>query len=200
MKTSLALLVLATLAVAGPPAVCWTVEIGGAATLPGKSADVVEDALHLLDGKMPVLVRMETLRRAALQLEESRGGRDALLRRLMVRVLDAEAAGKPSALAWFDAGYAAGCFNQLRNDWEADGYPWVQRAIALSGDGQMEYAGCLLTLMGTERQKQFHAHLERMKEAAAKDPLLAKNLATFQERYPPVLRYFEERAKRKTGE
>jgi hypothetical protein len=104
---------LAASAPAGPPAICWPVEIGDAKSLPwGKDAfatderydeaKTVDDTLALLDGAMPVLVRMETLRRATIYLDDSRSERAELLRRLMIRVLDAEAAGKPSALAWFE--------------------------------------------------------------------------------------------------
>ena len=94
---------------AGPPAICWQIEIGDAKSLPWAGKDAfakdqaydsrraVEDTLALLDPAMPVVVRMETLRRATLYLEDSAPGRDALLRALMARVLDAEAAGKPSA-------------------------------------------------------------------------------------------------------
>jgi hypothetical protein len=193
---------------AGPPAICWPIDIGDAKSLAwgegAKQRDerydpdrAVADTLALLDASMPVLVRMETLRRATLYLDESRAGREALLRKLMVRILDAEAAGKPSPLAWFDAGYAVECVNQLRGEGGANGYPWVLRAIALAGGNpQMEYAGCLMTLMGTENRERFHAHLERAEAGAAKDPLLARNMESLKKQYPPVLRYFEQKEKK----
>lgn len=195
-------------AVAGPPAICWPVGIGDAKSLPwGKDAfakdgaydarRVVEDTLALLDGTTPVLVRMETLRRATIYLEDSQPGRDALLGALMARVLDAEAAGKPSALAWFDAGYAQGCFSQFRDRGRGpDGYAWVRRAAEIAGgNAEMEYASCLLSLMG--HRDDFKGHLEKVQAGAMKNPLLAKNLENLKELYPPVLKYFEEKEKAK---
>lgn len=189
---------------AGPPAICWPVEIGDAKSLPwGEDAfekdgayearRVVKDTLALLDDKAPVLVRMETLRRATIYLDDTQAGRDALLRALMARVLDAEAAGKPSALAWFDAGYARECYGQLREH-GVDGYAWVRRAVGIAGgNAQMEYACCLATLMGA--RAEFTGHLAKVEEGAQKDPLLAKNLENLKELYPPVLKYFEEKEK-----
>lgn len=187
---------------AGPPAICWPVEIGDAKSLPwGKEAferdkaydarRVVEDTLALLDGTMPVLVRMETLRRATIYLEDSQPGRDALLRALTARVLDAEAARKPSALAWFDAGYAQGCFSQMRER-GADGCAWVRRAAEIAGgSAEMEYASCLLSLMG--RRQDFMGHFEKAHAGASTNPLLARNIDSLKERYPPVLKYLEEK-------
>jgi hypothetical protein len=193
-------------AVAGPPAICWPVEIGDAKSLPwGKDAfakdgrydarRVVEDTLALLDDAMPPLVRMETLRRATIYLEEWQAGRDALLRALMTRVLDAEVAKKPSALAWFDVGYAQGCFSQFRDRGPGpNGYAWVCRAAEISGgNAEMEYGCCTLSLMG--QRDDFRVHLDKVEAGAAKDPLLAKNLEGLKELYPPVLKYFEEREK-----
>lgn len=187
---------------AGPPAICWQIEIGDAKSLPwgGKDAfekeksydsrRVVDDTLALLDPTMPVIVRMETLRRATVYLEDSQAGRDALLRALQARVLDAELT-KPSALAWFDAGYAQGCASQLRER-GADGYAWVRRAAELAGGSpEMEYASCLLSLMS--RRENFMGHLEKVVAGAKGNPLLAKNLENLKELYPPVLKYFEEK-------
>jgi hypothetical protein len=189
---------------AGPPAICWPVEIGEAKSLPwGKEAfarddrydtrRTVEDTLALLDGSMPVLVRMETLRRATIYLEETEAGRDALLRALATRVLDAEAAKKPSALAWFDAGYAQGCFSQLREQGPG-GYAWVCRAVEIAGKSpEMEYGCAILSLMGA--RGDFKRHLDRALAGADGGPLLARNLENLKELYPPVLKYFEEKEK-----
>ena len=187
---------------AGPPAVCWPVEVGDAKVLPegdralaGDPDRVVEETLKLLDGSSPVLARMETLRRAALYLSDSGAGRNALSRALALRVLDAEADGKPAALAWFDAGYATGCFEQLRGDRSPRGYRWVRHANELAkGDARMEYACCLLTLM--DGPKLFAAHLAKAEAGAAADPLLAANLAELAKLAPAVLRYFEEQARK----
>jgi hypothetical protein len=74
-----AILCLATAAQAGPPLICHTIEIGEAKSLPwgghnwnlsgGETYDtknLVGDTLEILAPGTPVLVRMETLRRATL--------------------------------------------------------------------------------------------------------------------------------------
>ena len=210
MKRMLAaLLLLAAPSLAGPPAICWPVEIGEAKSLPwGDSgfepdasydrARVVKDTLALLGSDTPVLVRMETLRRAALYVAEDRARRDALLTALMKRVLEAEAIDQPDALAWFDAGYAAGCFAQLGEGHDLDGYLWVKKAIELRADPAMELAGAVLTLMGDHpHHGNWKGHVERAHAGAG--TLLQTNLKLFAERAAPLVKYFEERAKRQEG-
>jgi len=195
----IAILGLAGAVRAGPPAICWPIEIGDAKTLPEEDATlakdpdrVVEATLRLLDGSLPVLARMETLRRASLYLADSRAGRNALSRALANRVLDAEADGRNAALAWFDAGYAAGCFEQLHAEASPRGYRWVRHANELAGgDARMEYALCLLTLM--DEPQHFRAHLAKVDTGARGDPLLARNLEELKKLAPAVLRYFEDR-------
>src|SRR5215467_11140075 len=68
-----------TLALAGPPLICHPFDIGNAKSLPFNGAhwnlsgnenydtrNLVRDTLAILDSGAPVLVRMETLRRATL--------------------------------------------------------------------------------------------------------------------------------------
>ena len=187
-RSSILLLVLLALpAMAGPPAVCWQVEIGKAKSLPWGGGEfekkrekdydtrcVVEDALKLLAPEMPVLVRMETIRRAALYMERGAASRDALLKALMLRVLDAEALGKPSALAWFDAGYAMGLFRHFQQ-FGREGYPWVRKALKIRRtDAEMEYACAILTVTG--KKETFLHHLGKAAEGAKQNPLLERNL------------------------
>jgi len=206
MRRHILLLLLAVPALAGPPSVCWPVEIGPAKSLPWgdnafQGADaydtsrVVEDTLRLLTPETPVLVRMETLRRAVLYIDRQRAARDALLKALTSRVLDAEAADQPAARAWFDAGYAHCCFQQNGGMSDRDGYLWVKKALRLSeGDPQIEYACALMTLMGSSTgHENFFRHLERAGAGEKADPLLHENLVSLRKLYPPVLRYFEER-------
>src|SRR5262245_29104280 len=105
---------------AGTPLICMANDIGDAPSLPWGTgmkdprldypADrLVPDTLALLTPTTPVIVRMETMRRATLyaqlHAEKGRPGLGAeLLSRLEARALDAEASGKSDALAWFDAG------------------------------------------------------------------------------------------------
>src|SRR5438105_8557825 len=111
-------------AYAGPPLVCREIEIGDAKSLPfngknprdpGKGYDVkhlISDTLELLSPGTPVIVRMETLRRASVYAAEHPELRSDLLLGVTARVLDAESQDKPDALAWFDAGYLAQCYDQ----------------------------------------------------------------------------------------
>jgi hypothetical protein len=140
---------LAPPAQAGTPLMCHANDIGGAASLPwGDSAQafapvadypsdrLVKDTLDLLTARTPVLVRLETLRRAAVyarRFEENGQPRlgEQLLSRLQGRALDAEAASKPDALAWFDAGLLAASLAEWspRHKGENHGLAWVTRAL-----------------------------------------------------------------------
>ncbi len=203
------ILLLALPAMAGPPAVCWQVEIGKAKSLPWGCGEwkpekdydtrrVVKDSLELLAPGMPVLVRMETIRRAAIYLdrdtmERSAASRDALLKALMLRVLDAEALGKPSALAWFDAGYSMGLFRHFQQFVGRDGYLWVRKALKIRRtDAEMEYACAILTVMGRWKKETFLHHLGKAAEGAKQNALLERNLDLLRKRYPPVFRDFEK--------
>ena len=59
----------------------------------------------MLGANTPVIVRMETLRRATIYGAKDQKIAYELLARLMARALNAESDGKTSAAAWFDAGY-----------------------------------------------------------------------------------------------
>jgi hypothetical protein len=173
---------------AGPPLICHRFEIGAAKSLPwaGTAWDLsgnenydtrnlVRDTLAILDPKAPVLVRMETLRRATLYARNDPQAAKELLTRLHARTAD-----KPSdALAWFDVGYLAASYSQwLKQNPAAgvDAYPLVQKAISLRGnDPEMEFAAALITLRGPEKDHQEHA--QKAIAGAKADPLLAQNLS-----------------------
>src|SRR5437667_11540374 len=106
-----ALFTLASSAEAGPPLICHAFEIGNAKSLPwGNSqnwnspklgydiAKLSEDTIALLSPDVPVVVRMETLRRAAIYGEKDERIAYGLLSRLMARALDDGATEKPDAL------------------------------------------------------------------------------------------------------
>src|SRR5712692_11205462 len=157
-----AMLSFAGTAQAGPPLICHPIEIGQAKSLPwishswnlsgGENYDtknLVKDTLEILKPDTPVLVRMETLRRATLYARKDPVAAKELLARLHARATSAESAGKPDALAWFDAGYLAETYKQwigqnlphmtdgMRMDSNPasglDGYALVKRALALRG-------------------------------------------------------------------
>ncbi len=206
-----ALLCLATVAQAGPPLICHTIEIGQAKSLPWIShswnlsggetydtKDLVRDTLEILSPDTPVLVRMETLRRATLYARKDPVAAKELLARLHARATSAESSGHPDALAWFDVGYLVETYKQwlgqdlphmtdgMRMDANpaagGDGYALVKKAIGLRGtaphadDPQMEFAAALITLSGPQEEHRQHA-LKAIAGAKA-DPLLAQNLAS----------------------
>ena len=182
------LFVLVTSALAGPPLICHRIEIGTARSLPWTGTawnlsgnenydtkNLVRDTLAILDSNPPVLVRMETLRRATLYAREDPQAAKELLIRLHART----EARQADALAWFDAGYLAAAYGQwLKQNPAAglDAYSLVQKAISLRGnDPEMEFAAALITLNGPERDHQEHAR--RAIAGAKADPLLAQNLS-----------------------
>jgi hypothetical protein len=201
-----AVLCLATAAQAGPPLICHTIQIGQAKSLPwishnwnlsgGETYDtknLVRDTLEILVTGTPVLVRMETLRRATLYARKDPVAAKELLARLHARATAAESSGHPDALAWFDVGYLAETYKQwigknmphmtdgMRMDLNpgagVDGYALVKKAIELRGsDPQMEFAAALITLSGP--QAEHHEHAQKAIAGAKSDSLLAQNLAT----------------------
>ena len=201
-----AVLCLANIAQAGPPLICHTIEIGRAKSLPwishswnlsgGENYDfknLVRDTLDILGPDTPVLVRMETLRRATLYARKDPVVAKELIARLYARASSAESSGHPDALAWFDAGYLAETYKQwigknmphmtdgMRMDPNpaagVDGYALVKKALALRGaDPQMEFAAALITLSGPQEEHRQHA--QKAIAGAKNDSLLAQNLAT----------------------
>jgi hypothetical protein len=188
------LLGLTTFAQAGATLICHPIEIGQAQSLPwvewndsGSTGydlkDVTRDTLAILDSNAPVLVRMETLRRATIYARQDSEVAKELITRLQARAANSDAAGQPDALAWFDAGYLAEAYKQWIGKGEPnpavalDGYSLVRKAISLRGsDPQMEFAAALITLAGPENVHRDHAR--KAIAGATFDPLLAKNLAT----------------------
>ncbi len=201
-----ALLLIAIIAQAGPPLICHTIEIGRAKSLPwishnwnlsgGENYDtknLVKDTLEILGPTTPVLVRMETLRRATLYARKDPLAAKELLARLHARATSLESSGHPDALAWFDVGYLAETYKQwigqnlphmtdgMRMDANpasgVDGYALVKKAIALRGDDpQMEFAAALITLSGPQEEHRQHA--QKAIAGAKSDTLLAQNLST----------------------
>jgi len=156
---------------------------------------LVGDTVTLLGPSTPVLVRMETLRRATLYAQQ----RKVIAKELLLR-LEAQTRENPKdALAAFDFGYLAECYKQAgwlhqRTDWlkktdggetvaranaamSIDGYEWVRKAIALRGsDPQMEFAAALMTTEGARSEHQ--RHLQNAIAGAKLDAMLARNLAS----------------------
>ncbi|HTS69406.1 MAG TPA: hypothetical protein VMO17_10520 [Terriglobia bacterium] len=194
ISTMAVLLGLTTSAQGGPPLICHSIEIGRAKSLPwidwNQRGDgsydlksLTRDTLAILDADPPVLVRMETLRRATIYARKDPQAAKELLTRLLARAASSDAAGHPEAYAWFDVGYLAETYKQWIGKSEPnpalnlDGYSWVKKAIRLRGkDPEMEFAAALITLNGPESDHR--EHLQNAMAGAKNDPLLAQNLAS----------------------
>jgi hypothetical protein len=193
----IALLFTATSAVAGPPLLCHTFDIGNAKSLPwishnwnltGKETydinNLIADTIAILDADPAVLVHMETLRRATLYSQMDPHAAKHLLIKLTARSDSASQNSPASALALFDTGYFAESLNQFHwihkdapNPAQGfDGYALVNKAIQLRGnDPQMEFAAAIIALNVSGSEHQDHA--QKAIAGAKNDPLLARNLS-----------------------
>ena len=183
-----------TYAQAGPPLICHPIEIGQAKSLPWIDwnqkrtggydlKNLTRDTLAILDSSAPVLLRMETLRRATIYARQDPQVAKELLTRLQARAADSTDSGLSEALAWFDVGYLIETYQQWIGKAEPnpaaglDGYAWVKKAVRRRGqDPEMEFAAALITLTGPESDHREHAR--KAMAGASNDPLLAQNLAS----------------------
>src|SRR5262249_33105383 len=150
--------------------------------------NLVRDTLALLTPETPVIVRMETLRRATIYAtSEMRGwAKDAytaedrqlassLLTALRERIGTVDQSHR--ALAIFDAGFFDETLRQPNMDPGVDGYEMLKKAATLrSSDPEIEFALALASV--GPRRKEHAEHLARARAAAAEGSLLASNLAT----------------------
>jgi hypothetical protein len=200
-----AVLVFSAPALAGPPLICHAIDIGSEQSLPWTStgwnltglenydvSHLVADTLALLTPSTPVLLRMETLRRATLYAQQRTPVAEELLFRLEARTRE----NPKDALAAFDFGYLVECCRQAgwlrqHTDWlkasadpagpnlamKIDGYAWVLKAITLRGsDPQMEFAAALMTTEGARSEHE--RHLQNALAGAKADAMLARNLSS----------------------
>ena len=199
MHVLLAILVVAVArpALAGPPLLCFPFDIGTATSLPwdgshgwkGMRADydlshLATDAVTLLAPSTPVVVRMETLRRAALYATLDETAARTLAAALMARARAAGDGAKPNALALFDAGYlvetlkqtapiAAGTSAVVAG---VDGYAMVRASLSASGnDPAIEFAAALMT-SDPARRASHDDHVRRARAGVPADSLLARNV------------------------
>jgi hypothetical protein len=193
-----ALTLFAVAVFAGPPLLCWPYDIGGARSLPfagdnWRSADpsydiqhLADDTLALLQPNTPVIVRMETIRRATVYAMKDRGVAERLLERFEARVNEAEKRGKPDSLGLFDLGYIRETYKQAGEILAPsgvtkgrDGYELVTRAIKLRGnDAEMEFAAALCQADSRASAGLRTAHFKQAVAGAVDGSLLAKNLVT----------------------
>ena len=198
------LTVTASTALAGPPLLCHPFDIGSARSLPwdGTSAwwqgradynlqNLVADTEAILTPSTPVIVRMETLRRAALYASLDSKVAAALLSSVTARA-NAGAQSAVGASALFDAGYLTETYKQiamLRGERQfadrartvggvvgsADGTAMINRAITQSpGDASMQFAAALVA--ATANRTAYRDHADKARKGAAQDTLLARNI------------------------
>ena len=201
---ALVLTVTASTALAGPPLLCHPFDIGSARSLPwdGTNAwwqgradynlqNLVADTEALLTPSTPVIVRMETLRRAALYASLDDKAAARLLSSVTARA-NAAAQGTASASALFDAGYLTETYKQiamLRGERQfadrarviagvvgkADGTAMINRAITLRpDDASLRFAAALVA--ATADRTAYRDHADKARKGAAQDALLARNI------------------------
>lgn len=198
-------------ALAGPPLLCHPFEIGTARSLPWSGVSswfdgqpgydlqrLTDDTEALLTPSTPIVVRMETLRRAAIY-----ASRDPLVaKRLFLTINDRmrtaaqTAGGNTDALALFDAGYLTETFREIgrlgrynfrEGNMDAaaaealvkgvDGYALVQKSLALrQGDASIELASAIIASSTPERRSDYAGHAQKARAGATEDALLARNL------------------------
>lgn len=181
-------------AVAGPPLLCFPFDIGEARTLPmgaagWKAVDpaydstrLVDDTLALLGPETPVMVRMETLRRATIYASTNPKIANALLNALQER---ARVPHAKVGLNVFDFGYLVETYRQAKPIFSApvpaidriDGYQLVLKAHALQADPAMQFAAAVITGGNTATRAESRNHLEQAKAHAGADKALATNIS-----------------------
>jgi hypothetical protein len=181
------LVVLPTLAEAGPPLICHQFQTSDARLLPwgdgpgwntpDEDYDIralTRDTLALLTADAPILSRMENMRRAVIYARRDPQVAADLLTAVLVR---SKGEGAPR-LAVFDAGYLIESFKQARHMFShtvtaADGYTMVQRALQMDDVvPEMEFAAAMMTAGATSA-----AHLRHARAATTATSLLARNMA-----------------------
>lgn len=180
----------------GPPLICFPFEIGDAPSLPfGDDAfstsvgydtrNLVKDTVRLLRAEESALVRMETLRRAAVYLQSDRSRAMELLARLSSDAIDADASkdSRAAARAWFDAAILVGCLRHvgLELGWKPGaldgvaGYAWVCKALACDpGNPEMEFGAALVAV--EKRDDSYKAHLRRAVAGTSPATPLARSI------------------------
>ena len=198
-------MLLAGSALAGPPLLCHPFDTAGAPSLPwghgwkdrheGYDASrLIADTQALLGTQVPVIARMETLRRAAIYASSNGAVARQLAAQLDARVT--RAAGHAKALALFDAGYFAETLQDIGRlqgydmpgvgtvDMAAvnailarvEGSTRIAQAIALRpADPAMRFAAALVSA-ADQRTADYNTHARLARNGARADRLLALNI------------------------
>jgi hypothetical protein len=192
-------------AFAGPPLLCHPFDIAGARSLPWSGAhswfdgdpayrldNLISDTESLLTPSTPVVVRMETLRRAAIYASTDAVVAARLLDRFVKRADASAAAGRPDALQLLDAAYIAGAYREMlmlsRDSVFAPRAAGLKAALGTTEDATLiarsvaarpddpaiQFAAALI-LADTNRQA-YREHAEKARAGASRDPLVARNI------------------------
>lgn len=192
-------LLAASSAVAGPPLLCHPFEIGQARSLPWDgstswfhgqagydAANLVGDTEALLSPSTPVIVRMETIRRAAIYASLDRQAAGALVARFVERARSAD------ALALLDAALLTetmrqigmlGGFSNFRDRAPVarsavgtlDGRAYLAKALAARpDDAAFHFAGALIE--ADKDKRAYEEHARKARAGSSRDALLARNL------------------------
>lgn len=198
-----ALVAFASPVFAGPPLLCHPFDIGSATSLPwgGGSgwsqtrpdydlSHLTADTTTLLTTAQPIVVHMETLRRAAIYASQDRAVAAQLLARVTERTRNGDAS------AWLDAAYLAEALRQIGMLGQSapfrasapqmaelvknvDGLGMIDKALLLRPDDPgLEFAAALIN--ADKNRAQYLEHAKRARAGAARDALVARNIAMVQ--------------------
>jgi hypothetical protein len=190
---------------AGPPLLCHPFDIGSARSLPWDTATglstgradypidrLVSETEALLGPSTPVIVRMETLRRAAIYASRDRAVATQLLERVTSRARASELSGTPDPLLLLDAAYVTEAYRQIAMLGRASGFgerapvakavvgssvgtPLMAKSLAARpGDAALEFAAALMA--ADKDRTAYEAHAKKARTLTSSDPLLARNL------------------------
>ncbi len=195
---------MASPALAGPPLLCHPFDIGQARSLPwdgtrswyqGQAGydirHLVSETEALLTPSTPVIVRMETLRRAVIYASQDRATAGTLMGRMTERARASEATGHPDPLAFLDAAYVTEALREVSmlgqmsefHDRAAalagiagpgDGYALIQKSLLQRPDDPtLHFAAALI---GSENRQTYAAHATKARAGAERNALLARNI------------------------
>ena len=191
---------LAAPALAGPPLLCQPFDIGTAQSLPWDGtrgwshsrsdyalANLVNDTQRVLQPETPVVVRMETLRRAAIYASQ-----DPAVATSLLEALGSPARTSRDPLAPLDVAYAIEALNQIT--FFGPGSEFSDRAAGIKqviagrntaafvnaavtarpSDPAVAFAAAMI-LMGKDKAA-YRAHAARARAGASHDALVGRNL------------------------
>jgi hypothetical protein len=156
-------------------------------------ANLIPDTDALLTPSTPIVVRLETLRRAVIYASRDRQIAESLLLTFAKRARGADPSGNPGALAFLDAAFVTDAlwqvgqhdnppFTELSRQVHglvagAGGYALVQRGLALHPDDPAyEFAAALIAGVAHLGSPEFIAHARKAIAGSSRDALIARNL------------------------